>query len=1113
VPLVFTHHTMYEQYTHYVPGDSHLLARFVVDLTVGYSNLCDAVIAPSESVTAILQERGVVTAIESIPTGVDVAHFASGDGASFRRELNIPAGAFVVGHLGRLAPEKNLPFLAQAVAAFLRRHPKTHFLVVGSGPSEEPLRALFRSARYRGRLHMAGSCSGQRLIDAYHAMDVFAFASQSETQGMVLTEAMAAGVPVVAVDAAGAREVVVDRVNGRLLPNERQASFADALAWVAHRSAAEREALRQAARRTADEFSMQRTADKALALYERLAAGAASGKSGDISGWESSLRWIEAEWDLWSNLAEAARTNLESHHFMRVPVIGTALFGWQRIRRWLSRSEWGAWLLGLPPSTSRAERGLILVQIDGLSRAQMEQAIKRRKMPFLRKLLGREGYRLHTLYSGLPSTTSAVQGELFYGVKAAVPAFGFADRSQGRLLTMLDPPTAAAVQQRAARHRLGLLEGGSAFCNPYTGGAAEAHFCASAIGWGDLLRYANPVRVLLFLLLNLAPILRMAGLVVLEVVLALIDCVRGYFRGQDLVKELKFIPSRVGISIALRDLMTIGASMDATRGLPVIQLNYVGYDEQSHRRGPGSRFAHWSLKGIDRSIRRVWDAARQSSRRDYTVWVYSDHGQERTVAYQKIAGRTIQEAVAEIVEDIRKAPTPARAGSGRGTQAQRVRYLGGRLPERLIPRAARESTEPHPGEILVSAEGPAGHIYLPFALSPPDLDRCARWLAKEGQVPLVLALDGPDALRAWTSDGDFRLPYDAARIFGDDHPFLQEVPGDLLTLCRHPDAGDLVILGWRLGAKPVSFAWENGAHGGASPEETRAFALLPSDTALPETDRDYLRPADVRRAGLDVLGRGDVVRRPRRRRAARDTVRIVTYNVHSCVGMDGRLSAARIARVLAQCEADVVALQELDVRRARSRHRDQAHEIARDLEMEFHFHPALQVEEEQYGDAVLSRFPMRLVRAGGLPGSTLARGLEPRGALWVSIDLGGRELQLINTHLGLLAKERDVQAEALLGPQWLGSPDCRGPVVLCGDFNAPPGTVPYRRIAQRLSDAQLANGRKPGKTWLSHYPVRRIDHIFLGDGLEVTEVAIPSGRLVRTASDHLPLVVEVRLKA
>jgi endonuclease/exonuclease/phosphatase family metal-dependent hydrolase len=240
----------------------------------------------------------------------------------------------------------------------------------------------------------------------------------------------------------------------------------------------------------------------------------------------------------------------------------------------------------------------------------------------------------------------------------------------------------------------------------------------------------------------------------------------------------------------------------------------------------------------------------------------------------------------------------------------------------------------------------------------------------------------------------------------------------------------------------------------------------------------------------------------------------MTYNVHSCVGMDGRLSTERIARIIAQCRPDIVALQELDVGRGRTGGIDQAHAIAQELEMEFHFHPALQLEEELYGDAILSRWPMRLIKAGPLPTLSSRLDLEPRGVLWVSVSVEGQELQILNTHLGLLSKERLLQTEALLGDDWLGHADCHGPVILCGDFNAIPSSTAYRRLRARLQDAQLAlNGHRPKRTFFSRYPVNRIDHIFIGGGVQVLDIDVPRHHLACVASDHLPLVADVCVEA
>lgn len=310
IPLVFTHHTMYEHYTHYVPGDSLRMKEFAIQLSTGYANLCDCVIAPSESVAEILSERGVHAPIKCIPTGVDAERFARGDGAGFRRRHDVPSGAWVVGHLGRLAPEKNLGFLAHAVAAFLACEPRAHFLVIGSGPSEPQIREIFDEAGVSGRLHLTGTLQGEELFDAYHAMDVFAFASFGETQGMVLTEAMAAGVPVVALDAPGVREVVRDEVNGRLLGSEDREAFVEALVREAARTESERETRHHAARCTAMKFSMDHSARDALQLYSETMQTRWPRHATGLGTLETLFEQFKSEWELLVMIAGAAGATL-----------------------------------------------------------------------------------------------------------------------------------------------------------------------------------------------------------------------------------------------------------------------------------------------------------------------------------------------------------------------------------------------------------------------------------------------------------------------------------------------------------------------------------------------------------------------------------------------------------------------------------------------------------------------------------------------------------------------------------------------------------------------------------------------------------------------------------
>lgn len=236
----------------------------------------------------------------------------------------------------------------------------------------------------------------------------------------------------------------------------------------------------------------------------------------------------------------------------------------------------------------------------------------------------------------------------------------------------------------------------------------------------------------------------------------------------------------------------------------------------------------------------------------------------------------------------------------------------------------------------------------------------------------------------------------------------------------------------------------------------------------------------------------------------------MTYNIHSCKGSDGRMSTERIARVIADYEPDIVALQEVDVGRLRSDRIDQAYEIAAFLEMFCHFHPSVYVEEELYGNAVLSRFPLQLVKVDKLPGLKRKPGLEPRSVIWVRIDAEGVPVNFINTHLGLRRLEKCRQSEFLTGSKWLGSAECVCPVIFSGDLNSLPRSYAYRRFQRLLRDVQWrVKEQKEQATWPSRLPFNRIDHIFVSDGIDVKSVQVARDGLARVASDHLPLIADV----
>lgn len=755
-------------------------------------------------------------------------------------------------------------------------------------------------------------------------------------------------------------------------------------------------------------------------------------------------------------------------------MIGLLERWWRAARRRLSRSEWIIRALGLSRSEGTTlQPGLLLVQIDGLSRTHLHRALREHRLPFLRRLLAREGYIEHACYSGVPASTPAVQAELFYGVAGSIPAFCFRDCDQRRVRTMYYPPDAAAIEQRLRAQGAALLEGGSAYGDIFSGGAAETHWCCAAMGWDTLLQ--GPRR-LLMLLLHPLIVIRIVALMVVELALAVVDSFRGMMEGKSWFEEFQFILTRVGLCILMRELIVVGAKIDIARGLPVIHVNFLGYDEQAHRRGPSSAFAHWSLSGIDQAIARLWQAAHSSMRRHYDVWLYSDHGQEDTIAYPLEHGRTVEQAVNAVVGKV--------IGDDAG--------------------------------LVVTCMGSLGHVYPTQPWDAEQQRRLAHALISEAKIPMVLLrAAAPGQAEARTAEGEYLLPQDAARLFGEDHPYLQEVASELAAVCHHPDAGALVIAGWRRHGRPVSFPVEHGSHTGPGREETNAFALLPPDAPLPKLDRPYLRARDLRDAVNRHLGRSEPAATrgtPRLPEGRVASLRVMTYNVHSCIGMDGRLSPARIARVIARYAPDAVALQELEVGRWQTGGVDQAEWIATRLDMTLHFHAAIRLEAEGYGNAVMSRYPMQVVRAGHLPQLRPHAYFEPRGALWVTLDVRGTPVHLLNAHLSLWPRERRLQVETLLGPEWLSDPRCQGPVLLCGDLNMTPGSHAYRHLQQRLQDAQrVLRGHRPLPTWFGRYPLTRLDHVFVAPGTDVMSIEVPTSELAKVASDHLPLIVEIRV--
>lgn len=242
-------------------------------------------------------------------------------------------------------------------------------------------------------------------------------------------------------------------------------------------------------------------------------------------------------------------------------------------------------------------------------------------------------------------------------------------------------------------------------------------------------------------------------------------------------------------------------------------------------------------------------------------------------------------------------------------------------------------------------------------------------------------------------------------------------------------------------------------------------------------------------------------------------IRAVTYNIHSCVNMDGTVGPERVAGVIDELTPDVVALQEVDADIPRTLKQDQAKILGGLLGMDYRFFPVVTNGDQKYGLAILSRLPFQNVRFGWLPVlyPKLKLNLQKRGVMWAVFETPYGPLHFFNTHLSLYRLERRKQVRALLGKDWLKAVPGNEPVIFCGDLNALPLSPVYRRLSRYLTDAQKSSNRsrRPQATFPSRGPFFRIDHIFISGHFRARQTRVPANRKSRLASDHLPLCVDL----
>src|SRR5215831_2841961 len=268
-PLVFTYHTRYEKYAHYVPLPERLVAALAVRLSCRFAASTNLVIAPSERIASMLRARGVTAPVTVVPTGVPLELFRPGDQGEARRELGFPADGVLCLYVGRLDREKSVDLIIGAFGSIADAVSGVTLSLVGQGTHEGTLRRLAEAGAAHDRIRFHGGMDRAALPLYYRAADLFLFASETETQGLVLAEAHASGLPAVAVRASGVDEVVCDGETGILTKAESR-EFADAAIGLLL-DTPRRLAMGRAARELAErDFSAAHQVEVMAGFYGRL---------------------------------------------------------------------------------------------------------------------------------------------------------------------------------------------------------------------------------------------------------------------------------------------------------------------------------------------------------------------------------------------------------------------------------------------------------------------------------------------------------------------------------------------------------------------------------------------------------------------------------------------------------------------------------------------------------------------------------------------------------------------------------------------------------------------------------------------------------------------------
>jgi hypothetical protein len=531
---------------------------------------------------------------------------------------------------------------------------------------------------------------------------------------------------------------------------------------------------------------------------------------------------------------------------------------------WYYRRKFGtaARHLGRLPYEEDGNRGFIIVEIDGLAYDFLQQAMHAGYMPYLSRLIQGRRLRLARWRCGLPSTTPASQAGILYGNNWDIPGFRWYDKETQSSVMCKLPGSVRAIQDRISAGRAGLLRGGSSYTNMFDGDARLALFTLSALGRDRLFENVRGLGFLMLFALDPLRVVKVIGLsfwtwlvYVAKRLAALIVPSNPHFTFLGPLLE-------VVNNIVFREVTTFSVMLDVYRGMPALYASYTGYDEIAHHFGADSREAFRALRGLDKQIRQIDRIRQVYIRREYDLYILSDHGMTPSVPFRRLYGQTLQEFIADHTGQ--QVQSGESAGESEGLPAARVHFLleeiraleerpHAALPARLL-RATRQRLEEHilaeileaewdlsrRGDIAVQNSGSLSHVYLNVTPRPMVLSEIAllyptlldALVGQEG-IGLVVGREG-DTVVIVGQEGSLWIGPDQERLEGENPLACLLDPAwtaeQVARLAHFPHSGDLILFGRWDGEQVVSFEDQVASHGGVGgPQDWPFIAFSPKE--------------------------------------------------------------------------------------------------------------------------------------------------------------------------------------------------------------------------------------------------------------------------------------------